>query len=207
MLGCFGLTEPGSGSDAGSLQTTAVRKNGVYLLQGRKVYTTSASFASTFIVSAITNKSKGKKGISAFILERNFPGLFIAKKEEKMGLWASDTAGLILDSCKVPAENLLGKEGEGFRIFLQTLDAGRLGIAGWALGIAEAAFEASLHWAKEAGIEKNLIEEHEFEAGMLAEMSIEIEAGNLLAKEACQLKDAGKPYGKAFCFHHCRRNC
>jgi alkylation response protein AidB-like acyl-CoA dehydrogenase len=196
MLGAFGLTEPSSGSDAASSRTSAVSVNGSYLLNGRKVFTTSASYASTFVVSALTSREKGKKGISAFILERNYPGLMIAKKEEKLGLRASDTSGLILDGCQVPKENLLGLEGDGFRVFLQTLDAGRLGIAGWALGIAEAAFEQMLDWAKKNEVDSGLMDEHEWEAGMIAEAATKLEAALLLAQEACRVKDTGQFYIK-----------
>jgi alkylation response protein AidB-like acyl-CoA dehydrogenase len=195
-LGAFGLTEPSSGSDAGSSQTSAVSENGVYALNGRKIFTTSASYASTYVVSALTIRAREKVGISAFILERNYPGLAIAKKEEKLGLWASDTAGLILEGCRVPKENLLGDEGKGFRVFLQTLNAGRLGIAGWALGIAEAAFEQMLEWAEKNEIKKDLMNNHEWEAGMIAESATKLEAALLLTQEACRVKDTGELYIK-----------
>src|SRR5205814_1613563 len=163
---------------------------------GKKVFTTSASYATYYIVSALTDKSKGKKGWSAILIERGAPGLTISKKEEKLGLWASDTSGLILDGCRVPTENLLGEEGKGFRVFLQTLDAGRLGIAGWSLGLAHAAYEELLRWAHEKGISKNLMDEHEYEAGAIAQIATNIEAAQLLTQEACRVKDAGQSYTK-----------
>lgn len=196
VLGSFGLTEPSSGSDAGSTQTVAVRSNGSFIINGKKTFTTSASYATYYIVSAVTDKAKGKKGVSAFIVERNYPGLLVGKKEEKIGLLASDTSGLILDGCKVPAENLLGEEGHGFSVFLKTLDTGRLGIAGWCLGLAEAAYEEALKWAQKRNITENMMEAHEFEAGALADMATKIEAAALLAREACRLKDEGKSYTK-----------
>jgi len=196
MLGCFGLTEPGSGSDAGGGQTSASFENGLYKITGKKVFTTSASYASVYIVSVLTDKSKGKKGWSAFILEKGCPGLSIAKKEEKLGLLGSDTAGLILDHCSVPKENLLGEEGKGFRVFLQTLDAGRIGIAAWCIGLAQASLDELVRWAKERNVLPSLMEEHEFVADAIAELATKIEAAVLLTQEACRLKDSGVPYTK-----------
>lgn len=195
-LGSFGLTESSSGSDAGSGQTTASRVNGHYALSGKKVFTTSATYASTYIVSAVTDKDKGKQGLTGFILERDYTGLTVTKPEKKLGLWASDTAGLILDNCKVPAENLLGQEGKGFRVFLQTLDAGRLGIAGWCLGIAEGVFEETLAWAREHHRQNDFTENRELAAGALSEMATDIEAAQLLIQKACVVKDKGLSYTK-----------
>lgn len=195
-LGSFGLTEPSSGSDAGGSQTTAMRSKGGFVLNGKKIFTTSANYASTFIISAVTEKSLGKKGITAFILEKNYPGLAVGKKEEKLGLWASDTSGLILEGCLVPLENVLGEEGKGFSVFLQTLDAGRLGIAGWCLGIAQGAFEEMVRWAREERIQDRLMEEFEFDAGALADLATQIEAAQLLIQEACRKKDGGSRYTK-----------
>jgi len=195
-LGAFGLTEPGSGSDAGGGQTVAEKTENGFVINGKKIFTTSATYASTYIVSAISDKSLGKKGISAFIVERDCSGLAIAKKEQKLGLWASDTAGLILDSCRVPLENILGEPGKGFHVFLQTLDAGRLGIAGWCYGIADAAFESLLTWAKETGIKTGLMENYEYAGGALAELATQLEAAQGLIRNACQVKDAGQSYTK-----------
>lgn len=138
-IGAFGLTEPGAGTDAAGQQTTAVLDGDNYILNGSKIFITNGGVADTFIVFAMTDKSQGTRGISAFIVEKDFPGFSIGKKEDKLGIRASSTTELIFENCVVPKENLIGKEGKGFGIAMKTLDGGRIGIAAQALGIAEGA--------------------------------------------------------------------
>lgn len=136
MLASFGLTEPGAGSDAGGTKTTAERRNDHYVVNGSKIFITSAGYAGVFVITAVTDKSKGKAGISSFIVERDFPGFIVGKKENKMGWRSSDTRMLHFENMRIPRENLLGKEGEGLRGFLKVLDGGRVGMAALSLGIA-----------------------------------------------------------------------
>uniref|UniRef100_UPI00232AAC7A acyl-CoA dehydrogenase family protein n=1 Tax=Clostridium beijerinckii TaxID=1520 RepID=UPI00232AAC7A len=140
-IGAFGLTEPGAGTDSGAQQTTAVLEGDHYVLNGSKIFITNGGVAETFIIFAMTDKSKGTKGVSGFIVEKSFPGFSIGKLENKMGIRASSTTELVMENCIVPKENLLSVEGKGFGIAMKTLDGGRIGIAAQALGIAEGAFE------------------------------------------------------------------
>ena len=149
-IGAFGLTEPGAGTDASGQQTTAVKnENGDYVLNGSKCFITNGNVASTFVVFAMTDKSKGNHGISAFIVESDFPGFSTGKHEKKMGIRGSSTCDLVFEDCVVPKENLLGKEGEGFKIAMKTLDGGRIGIASQALGLAEGAINEAVKYTKE----------------------------------------------------------
>ena len=148
-IGAFGLTEPGAGTDAAGQQTTAVLDGDHYVLNGSKIFITNGGVAETFIIFAMTDKSQGTRGISAFIVEKDFPGFSIGKLENKMGIRASSTTELIMEDCIVPKENLIGKEGKGFGIAMKTLDGGRIGIAAQALGIAEGAFEEAIAYMKE----------------------------------------------------------
>ena len=148
-IGAFGLTEPGAGTDAAGQQTTAVLDGDNYILNGSKIFITNGGVADTFIVFAMTDKSQGTRGISAFIVEKDFPGFSIGKKEDKLGIRASSTTELIFENCVVPKENLIGKEGKGFGIAMKTLDGGRIGIAAQALGIAEGAYEEAVKYMKE----------------------------------------------------------
>ncbi|MBQ3103547.1 MAG: acyl-CoA dehydrogenase family protein, partial [Oscillospiraceae bacterium] len=148
-IGAFGLTEPEAGTDASGQQTTAVLDGDHYVLNGSKCFITNGNVADVFVIFAMTDKSKGTRGISAFIVEKNFPGFSQGKHEKKMGICGSSTCDLIFEDCIVPKENLLGKEGEGFKIAMSTLDGGRIGIAAQALGIAQGAFEAAVEYAKE----------------------------------------------------------
>ena len=148
-LGSFGLTEPGAGSDAAGTKTTAVLDGDCYVVNGSKCFITNASVGETFIFTAMTDKTKGYKGISSFILEKGMKGFTIGKKENKMGLRGSDTATLIFEDLRIPKENLLGKEGEGFKQFMIILDGGRISIGAMALGIAQGAFDKALKYAKE----------------------------------------------------------
>ncbi len=195
-LGAFGLTEPDAGSDAGGTKTTAVLDGDSYIINGSKCFITNASVAETFIITAVTDKTKGTRGISSFILEKGMKGFSVGKKETKMGIRGSDTATLHFEDLKVPRENLLGKEGEGFKQFLITLDGGRISIGAMALGIAQGAFDKALRYAKErVQFEKPLIE---FQAIQfkLADMATQIEAARHLIYHSAFLEDRGEKYVK-----------
>lgn len=190
-LGCYSLTEPGAGSDAGSIQTRAKRAGNEYVLNGNKVFTTSGSRADVAIVYAVTDPASGKKGISAFIVEKSAPGFIVGPLEDKLGLRSSDTAALIFEDCRVSQENLLGKEGDGFRIALETLDGGRIGIAAQALGIAQGCLEESLAYAKQRRQFGRPIAEFQAIQWMLADMATEIDAARLLTYRAAWRSQRG----------------
>jgi alkylation response protein AidB-like acyl-CoA dehydrogenase len=193
-LGCFCLTEPSSGSDAGSLKTRAVKDGDHYVLNGSKVFITNARYSKVFVVFASTDPSKGNKGISAFIVDRDTPGLSIGKKEDKLGIRGSDTSEVILENCRVPAENLLGEEGQGFKIALATLDGGRIGIGAQAVGIAHGAFMHALKYTQEREQFKQKIADFQGIQFTLAEMATEIEASRLLVRYGAELKDRGEKF-------------
>lgn len=196
FLGAFALTEPNAGSDAASLKTRAVKDGDFYVLNGSKIFITNGGEADTYIVFAITDATKGTKGISAFIVEKNTPGLIIGKNEHKMGLHGSRTVQLTFEDCKVPVENLLGAEGEGFKIAMGNLEYGRIGIAAQALGIAEAALEAAVNYAKDR---KQFGKPIAFQQGIgfkLADMATAVEATRLLIYRAAYLKAQGIPCGQ-----------
>lgn len=195
-LGAFGLTEPSAGSDAASLRTTAVKKGDHYVLNGSKIFITNAGEADTYIVFAVSNPELGVKGISAFIVEKDTLGFSVGKKEKKMGLHGSNTNELILDNALVPVENLLGKEGEGFKIAMSNLDVGRIGIAAQALGIAEAALEAATNYAKERKQFGRPIGTQQGLAFKLADMATKVEAAKLLVYRAAHLRQEGLPCGR-----------
>jgi butyryl-CoA dehydrogenase len=186
-LGCYCLTEPGAGSDAGSIQTRAERDGDDYVLDGNKVFTTNGSRADVAIVYAVTDPAKGKKGISAFLVETDSPGFIVGKLEDKLGLRSSDTASLLFEDCRVPLENLLGREGEGFRIALATLDGGRIGIAAQALGIASGCLEESIAYAKQRHQFGQPIADFQAIQWMIADMATEIDAARLLTHRAAWL--------------------
>ena len=190
-LGAFCLTEPGAGSDAAAQQTTAVLKGDHYVLNGSKVFITNGGVAETFMVLAMTDKSLGLKGITAFIVEKSFPGFIVGQKEEKMGLNASSTHEIIFKDCIVPKENQLGATGQGFKIAMQTLDGGRVGLAGQALGIAQGALEASIAYAKERKQFGKPIAANQGLQLMLADMALSVDAARLLTYRAAANKDAG----------------
>ncbi|TWI59753.1 acyl-CoA dehydrogenase [Halalkalibacter nanhaiisediminis] len=190
-LGAFGLTEPGAGSDAAGLRTTAVKEGDVYRLNGSKVFITNGGEADTYIVFASTDPSKGSKGISAFIVEKDTPGFHVGKKEKKMGLHGSNTTELVFFDALVPASNLLGQEGEGFKIAMSNLDYGRIGIAAQSLGIAEAALEAAVAYAKERKQFGRAIGQQQGLGFKLADMATKVEAAKLLTYRAASLKDNG----------------
>jgi butyryl-CoA dehydrogenase len=195
-LGCYALTEPGSGSDAGSIQTRAKRVGDDFVLTGNKIFTTNGNRADLAIVYAVTDPAKGKKGISAFIVEKNSPGFIVGKLEDKLGLRSSDTASLLFEDCRVPGENLLGTEGEGFTIALATLDGGRIGIAAQALGIAQGCLEESVAYAQQRRQFGRAIAEFEAIQWMLADMATEIDAARLLTYRAAWLAEQGRTFTK-----------
>ena len=193
-IGAFGLTEPGAGTDAAGQQTTAVLDGDNYILNGSKIFITNGGVADTFIVFAMTDKSKGTKGISAFIVEKGFLGFSIGKKEDKLGIRASSTTELIFENCVVPKENLIGREGKGFGIAMKTLDGGRIGIAAQALGIAEGAYEEAVKYMKERKQFGRPLSAFQGLQWMIAEMETKIEAAKLLVYKAAWLKQNKLPY-------------
>lgn len=194
--GAFCLTEPGAGTDAAAQQTEAVARDGQYILNGAKVFITNGGVADTFIVMAMTDKSKGLKGISAFIVEKGFPGISVGQSEDKMGICASSTTEIILKNCEVPQANRLGREGEGFKIAMQTLDGGRIGIASQALGIAQGALEAAVAYAKSRQQFGQPIAANQGIQWMLAEMATKVDAARLLVYRAAALKESGARISK-----------
>ncbi len=190
-IGAWSLTEAGSGSDAGGMRTTAIRDGDYYILNGSKHFTTNASIAGIYVVMAITDRSSAECGISAFLIERDTPGLSIGKKENKLGMRASDTAAVILEDCRIPAKNLLGKEGTGFADSMQVLDGGRISIAALGVGMAQGAYEHALKYAKTRVQFGKLISEFQAIRFKLADMATEIEAARLLTLRAAELKQQG----------------
>ena len=195
-IGAFALTEPNAGSDAGRVATTAVLDGDSYVLNGTKCFISNGGPAETYLVFASVDKSKGLKGITGFIVEKGTPGFTIGKKEEKMGIRASATSELIFENCRVPKENLFGKEGEGFKIAMITLDGARIGIGAQAVGIAQGAYEEALQYSKVREQFGKPIAANQAVAFMLADMAIQIEAARQLVYYAASLKDAGLAYGK-----------
>jgi alkylation response protein AidB-like acyl-CoA dehydrogenase len=195
-LGSFGLTEPGAGSDAAGTKTTAVLDGDSYVVNGSKCFITNASVGGTFVFTAMTDKTKGYKGISSFILEKEMKGLTIGKKENKMGLRGSDTATLIFEDLRLPKENLLGKEGEGFKQFMITLDGGRISIGAMALGIAQGALDKALKYAKEREQFGQPLANFQAIQWKLADMATQIEAARHLIYHASWLKDKGERFIK-----------
>lgn len=196
-LGAFGLTEPNAGTDASGQQTRAEKVGDKYILNGAKVFITNGGYAETFVVMAMTDKSKGNHGISAFIVEKGDPGFSIGKTEDKLGIHGSSTTELIFQNCEIPADRLLGQEGQGFKVAMSTLDGGRIGIASQALGIAQGAFDVTVEYMnqrKQFGKKLSQFQALFFE---MAELKTQIEAARLLVYRAASLVDEGKPYGEA----------
>ncbi len=191
-IGAYSLTEPQSGSDAGTMRSRAVRDGDYYILNGRKSWVTSGPVADYFVVFTMTDPDKKQKGVSAFLVEGKTPGLTRGKKEPKLGIRASATSELIFEDCRVPAENLLGKEGEGFKIAMTVLDAGRIGIATQALGIAEAAYEAAREYAGQREAFGQPIGQFQGTGFKLADMKTRIEASRLLIYNAALAKEKSK---------------
>ena len=193
-LGAFGLTEPGAGTDAAGQQTKAVLEGNHYVLNGSKIFITNGGQADIYIIFAMTDKSKGTKGISAFIVEKDFPGFSIGTKEKKMGIRGSSTTELIFENCIVPKENLLGEEGKGFGIAMTTLDGGRIGIAAQALGLAQGAFDETVAYVKERKQFGRSIAKFQNTQFQLADMKTKIEAARLLVYNAAKAKDTKKRF-------------
>jgi len=193
LLGAFALTEPHTGSDAAALRTTATREGDSYVINGAKQFITSGKHGDVAIVMAVTDKAAGKKGISAFWVPTDTPGYIVAGIEQKMGQHSSDTAQIVFDNCRVPAANLIGEEGMGYKIALSGLEGGRIGIASQSVGMARAAYEAALGYAKERESFGKPIFEHQAVQFRLAEMAMKIEAARQLILHAAAMKDAGLP--------------
>ena len=193
-VGAFGLTEPGAGTDAAGQQTKAVLEGDHYVLNGSKIFITNGSHADCYIIFAMTDKSQGTRGISAFIVEKSFPGFSIGKIELKMGIRGSATCELVFEDCMVPKENLLGKEGQGFKIAMKTLDSGRIGIASQALGIAQGAIDESVKYVKERKQFGRAIAKFQNTQFQLADMQTKTDAARLLVYKAAFNKDAGKQF-------------
>ena len=191
-LGAWGLTEPGSGSDAAGARTTAVKKGDTWVLNGSKTFITNGGYADCAVVLAVTDKAKGTKGISAFVVEKGTKGFRPGRKENKLGLRASDTSELIFEDCEIPAENLIGKEGDGFKDAMRVLDGGRISIAALSLGMARGALDAAMKYAQERRQFGKAISEFQAIQFKLADMATELDAAWLLTMRAAQMKDAGK---------------
>ncbi len=190
-LGCFGLTEPEAGSDAAAQKTTAVRRAQGYVLNGSKNWITNGPVADAIVLFAMTDREAGHRGISAFLVPTDTPGFIRAKPDRKMGICAAPSCSIFFEDCRVPAEHLLGNEGDGFKIAMSTLDGGRIGIASQAIGIARAAFEEARAYSLERKTFGQPIAQHQAIQFMLADMATELDAARLLTRQAAQLKDAG----------------
>jgi butyryl-CoA dehydrogenase len=195
LIGCFALTEPEAGSDASNQSTVAIPDGDHYVLSGRKIFVTNGRESSAALVFAQTDRAAGHRGISAFLIEKGTPGFTVTKTEDKLGIRASDTAEFLFERCRVPATNRLGEAGQGFRIALGALDGGRIGIGAQALGIAVAAYEASVAYARERKSFGVPIGQHQMVQWMLADMATAIEAARLLVLRAAWRKDAGLSFG------------
>jgi alkylation response protein AidB-like acyl-CoA dehydrogenase len=191
-LGAWGLTEPGSGSDAGSARTTAVRKGDRWVLNGNKTFITNGHYADISVIIAVTDKSQGTRGLSAFVVEKGTPGFRPGKKENKLGLRASDTSELIFEDCEIPAENLLGNEGNGFIDSMRILDGGRISIAALSLGIGRGAYDAARGYVKQRHQFGKAISEFQGIQWKLADMATQLDAARLLTLRAAVMKDAGQ---------------
>ena len=192
-LGCFCLTEPQAGSDAGALQCRAERDGDTWVLNGTKQFITTGKHAQLAIVFAVTDNSAGKKGISCFLVPTDTPGYIVSRIEEKMGQHCSDTATIVFENCRIPAENILGEEGQGYKIALSNLESGRIGIAAQSVGMARAALDSAIEYANERkafGVE---LVQHQAVAFRLADMATQIEAARQLVLHAASLKDVGQP--------------
>ncbi|PHA00348.1 acyl-CoA dehydrogenase [Bacillus pseudomycoides] len=195
-IGAYGLTEPGSGSDAGGMKTTAKRDGDHYILNGSKIFITNGGIADIYVVFALTDSESKQRGSSAFIVESDAPGFSVGKKESKLGIRSSPTTEIIFEDCRIPAENLLGEEGQGFKIAMQTLDGGRNGIAAQAVGIAQGALDAAADYAKERHQFGKPIAAQQGIGFKLADMATGVEAARLLTYQAAWLESEGMPYGK-----------
>ncbi|MGN4418130.1 acyl-CoA dehydrogenase AcdA [Bacillus cereus group sp. MYBK249-1] len=195
-IGAYGLTEPGSGSDAGGMKTIAKRDGDHYILNGSKIFITNGGIADIYVVFALTDPESKQRGTSAFIVESDTPGFSVGKKESKLGIRSSPTTEIMFEDCRIPVENLLGEEGQGFKIAMQTLDGGRNGIAAQAVGIAQGALDASVEYARERHQFGKPIAAQQGIGFKLADMATDVEAARLLTYQAAWLESEGLPYGK-----------
>ncbi|MED0824189.1 acyl-CoA dehydrogenase AcdA [Bacillus pacificus] len=195
-IGAYGLTEPGSGSDAGGMKTIAKRDGDHYVLNGSKIFITNGGIADIYVVFALTDPESKQRGTSAFIVESDTPGFSVGKKESKLGIRSSPTTEIMFEDCRIPVENLLGEEGQGFKIAMQTLDGGRNGIAAQAVGIAQGALDASVQYARERHQFGKPIAVQQGIGFKLADMATDVEAARLLTYQAAWLESEGLPYGK-----------
>ena len=202
-LAAFALTEPNAGSDAGGVVTSAVKDGNEYVLNGNKCFITNASSAEVFVIFANTRKTAGIRGLTAFILEKGTPGFSVGKKEEKMGICASDTCELILDGVRVPEEHRIGREGEGFKLAMKTLDAARPLVGAVSVGISQAALDCAVKYAKERQQFSKPVASFQLVQAMVADMAMQIEAARLLVHKACWLKDQGMSYSKEAAMAKC----
>jgi alkylation response protein AidB-like acyl-CoA dehydrogenase len=196
IVGAYALSEAGSGSDAFALQTRAQRQGGEYLLNGRKLWITNAKEAGLFVLFATIDPGAGYKGITAFLVEKNFPGFSVGKKEDKLGIRASSTCELVLEDCRVPAENVLGEPGKGYKIAIETLNEGRIGIGAQMIGLARGAWEYALKYALERKQFGKPIADFQGIQFQIAQMATEIEAARLMVYNCARMKDAGVPFVK-----------
>ena len=197
MIGSFALTEPGAGSDPAGQRSKAVRDGDHYVLNGNKIFITTGKNSDLTVVTAYTSREKKHRGISAFVVEKGTPGFYVGKEEEKMGLLASDTVELIFEDCRVPKENLLGREGDGFIIAMTSLDGGRIGIASQSVGLAQACLDASIHYARERIQFGRAIAQFQAIRWMIADMATQIEAARLLTFNAAAMKDRGENFSSS----------
>jgi butyryl-CoA dehydrogenase len=195
-IGAFCLTEPQAGSDASNTRTTAVKKGDKYILNGTKIFVTNGGWARYLVATAVTDPSAGPKGISAFIIENDFPGFVIGTKEKKLGLRASGTFEIVYENCEVPKENLLGQEGVGFKTFMKTLEAGRISIGAFSLGIAQGAMEAAIKFGKDRKQFDTRIIDFQINQMKMADMATEIHAARLMVHDAARRKDAGEEFAR-----------
>ncbi|HDR4421655.1 TPA: acyl-CoA dehydrogenase AcdA [Bacillus cereus] len=195
-IGAYGLTEPSSGSDAGGMKTTAKRDGDHYILNGSKIFITNGGIADIYVVFALTDPESKQRGTSAFIVESDTPGFSVGKKESKLGIRSSPTTEIMFEDCRIPARNLLGEEGQGFKVAMQTLDGGRNGIAAQAVGIAQGALDASVEYARERHQFGKPIAAQQGIGFKLADMATDVEAARLLTYQAAWLESEGLPYGK-----------
>lgn len=193
-LGAWCLTEPGAGSDAGAIQTRAERRGDTWIINGTKVFVTQGSIGGVYVVMASTDPARGRDGISAFIVERDSPGLRIGKKEDKLGVRSSDTAEVVFDDCEVAAATLIGQPGEGYRQAMRVLERGRIGIGAMAVGLGRAALDASVTYARERQTFGRPIADHQAVAFMIADMAAELDGAWLLVARAASVADQGRPF-------------
>jgi len=196
-IGSFGLTEPGAGTDAAGVRTVAVKDGDNYILNGQKCFITNSPIADIFVIFAMTDRTKGTKGLSAFIVEKDFPGISIGNIEDKMGIRSAQVGEIVMEDCIVPAENLMGKEGRGFGIAMKTLDGGRIGVAAQALGIAEGAFDYAVEYMKERKQFGRPIHKFQYLQFRMADMKAKIEQARYLVYKAAMDKNDGRPYGES----------